>query len=372
MNTHKLITVFVACVWLLPTAVSAETVLRTGDSVAITNDRGVVGDFYGAGNVVTVSGVIEGDFVSLSGRTTLNGQVSGDVLAAGASVDVHGPVGDDVRVLAGEAIVADVVAGDVVVLGGSVNILSTATVTGDVIMYAGQAEISGAVEGNVYGSVGELRINAPVGGAVDVRTRQLSLGDEAAIAGTVSYQSENLVDRSPNAVVSGELLRNDSIYGADDERNPLRTYALIGLALLFSVLLWQLLSRRTLHQVANNALQYSPRPLLFGFLTLLVTPLVIIILFTSMLGSLVGLVLLVSYLLVLLLSLVAMIAVVGLAVFKALNQVDKRTTVGQLLVGVVVLLLLTQIPVIGALLITAAFLVTFGALLDETRQFLQK
>ena len=367
----KQVVVALAFLLVLPLSVSAETVLRTGESVSITNDSGVVGDFYGAGNVVTVSGLIEGDFVSLSGRTTHNGQVSGDLLAAGATVDIHGAVGDDVRIVAGEAVIADVISGDLVVLAGTVKILSTATIEGDVFIYAQDAEIAGPVGGTVFGNIRNIRIDSPVGGDVSVHTGQLVLGENADVSGSVTYTSAHLLERSPNAVVSGEVLRNDSA-SADPEESPLQNYIYVALMLIFAALIWYLLSRQTLHSVVQTALEYSPRPILYGLTALIGLPVLAMVLITSMLGIAVGTFIVIIYIGLLLLSVIATAATLGVGAFKILNQPTKNLTVMPLLFGCIIAVALPIIPIVGPLVLVCVFLVTFGAVVERLVTLLRK
>src|SRR5680860_1466974 len=82
----------VVTVFVFPVLVSAETVLRAGESVSISADQTVEEDFYALGGTVSMSGVIVGDMYSMGGGVTVNGSISEDLSVAGGSVQVHGPV----------------------------------------------------------------------------------------------------------------------------------------------------------------------------------------------------------------------------------------------------------------------------------------
>lgn len=365
MELRKYLGIIVLLLLIIPITGFAETVIRSGESVSISNDKGVVGDFYGFGNVVSMSGIIEGDFITVAGRMTLNGEVTDDVLAAGASVDVHGPVGDDVRVIGGEVVIADVVAGDVIVLGGTVNILSTATIGGDVIIYGGSVEIAGTVGGTVLGNTSQLRLDSEVGGDVQVQTGQLILGDNASVAGSVTYESKSILQRSPNAIVTGELLRNDSVTGQGNSERPYRTEIMMALVLAFAALVWFLLSRKTLHTIVVSAAEYSLRPALFGLGVLLIAPILMVVLFTSMVGTLVGVAVLSAYIFTLLLALTAAPATIGILLLQVFNQPVKKLSAPNVLFGVVMFSLLLLIPVLGIYVAAAVVLLTFGAIVER-------
>lgn len=340
----------------------ASSVVRTGDSVSIFEDQVINGDLYSAAGKVNVSGTIEEDLVSASGQITLGGSVGGDALLMSGQVDVHGTIGDDLRILSGEVTIAEPVMGDVFVLGGVVNILSTASVAGDVVLFAGEATIEGSVGGDVFGTVDNLRIDGQVAGNVDVKVGQLTLGDRAAVEGSVFYVSNTLVNRAQNASVGGELVRNDPVLPLAESN--IRSAVIPMLVLLFSVLVWYWVSRRSLQKVVERALIKSPRPFLFGFLTLIFAPFAISLLMVSMIGVMVGLVALFGYLLLLTLGLVGISAVIGQLLILAFNQPSKYVSLMTLAIGVIGVAALLMLPIVGHVVLVGFMMITLGSMVD--------
>jgi hypothetical protein len=350
-------------IWVLvaPQA-EAKTVLRSGENVSISEDQIIEGDFYSAANVVSISGEVAEDVVAAGAEITINGPVGDDALLIAGRTDVHGPVGDDLRVISAEVTIADPVAGDVFVLGGKVTILSTATIGGDLIVYAGQVTVEGLVEGNVVGTVGELRLDSVVKGGVDVTVTELILGDKANIGGDVKYVSEALVAQSLNAVVGGEMVRSDPIIPGKDFNY--QTILVPVLILLFSVLAWHLVSKKTLGLVVERSLILSPRPIIFGVLGVLFIPLAAGLLLVSMVGSLVGMVVFLTYILLIVLSLIAFSAVLGKLLMKLFNKPKEEISLFTLVIGVVGVVTLVILPGVGQLVILLLVLLTFGAMVD--------
>lgn len=344
------------------TAAQAETVVRTGDEVSIAGDQTIEGDLYSAAGKVNISGVVNEDVMAAGGQITVNGKVGNDALLIGGNVDTHGPIGDDLRVIAGEVTIADVVTGDVFIIGGAINILSTASITGDVILFGSQATIEGSVGGNILGTVDQLRIDAPVAGKVDITVSQLALGDKANITGSVRYISTQVATQALNAVVGGDLVRNDPVIPVQDV--TVRSTLIPVLILLFSTLVWYLVSRKTLNLVVERALVKSPRPMLVGFATFLLAPVVMVALIVSMIGSLVGLVLLFGYLLFIALSLAGVVAVLGQLLMKIFNRPTNTASLLSLVVGVVAIIVLMLLPLVGQAIILCFIVLTFGALVD--------
>jgi cytoskeletal protein CcmA (bactofilin family) len=340
----------------------ANTVVRTGDAVSLAADQLIEGDLYAAAGKVNISGEVIEDAVIAAGQVTLNGTVGENAFIVAGQTSIHGTVGDDLRIVSGEVTIANPVMGDLLVLGGSVHILSTASVTGDVLVYAGEVVIEGSVGGDVLGTVSTLRLDAPVAGNVDVTVEQFTLGDAATVTGSVQYVSEQLIIQSPNAVVSGGLVRNDPILlGA---QSNIKTALVPLLIILFTVLTWYLVSRKTLNAVVERSLKKDLRPVLYGIASVILVPLVFSVLFVSMIGGLVGFVVLFGFLTLFLLSFVAGTAVLGQLLTNTFNQPVQGTSLLSLLAGIIALALLLLLPIIGQITIIVLTLITLGATID--------
>ena len=362
-NKFQIITILVSVFLLSFAVVSASSVVRTGETVSIAEDQVVSGDLYAAGGTVQISGVVEQDAVIMGGKITSNGEITQNAFLVAGGVDVHGPVGDDLRIVSGEVIVADKVEGDLFVMAGSVSILSSASIAGDLIIYAGDAVIEGPVGGDILGTVGELRIDTNVAGSVDVTVNTLTLGDRANVEGSLTYISSQVLERALNATIVGDLVRNDPVIPQGDSQRF--SWLVPSLVLLFSVLAWYLVSRKSLSFVIGRALVNSPRPFLTGLITFIFVPVVIGLLFVSMIGSFVGVVLLLAYLLFIALSLIGMVAILGQLLMLAFNRKSKGVSLLALVVGIFGFILLSMLPTIGELIVFALMVLTLGAIVDS-------
>lgn len=345
-----------------PQVSSASSVIRSGETVSITDDQTIEADFYSAASKIHISGEIGEDLVATGGQVTINGSVAEDAFLIAGRVDIHGTIGDDLRIVAGEVTIAGPVMGDVLVIGGSVHILSTASISGDLILYGGDVVIDGSVGGDVLGSVGSLRIDSAVAGTVDITVGQFVLGDRASVSGDVRYISNELIVQAPGAVVSGTLLRNDPIIPTMDSNIHLTLIPI--LILLFSVLVWHLISRHTLRPIVSKTLTKSFKPLAYGLLTLVFMPFVIVILFASMLGTLLSGVFLFGYMLLVLLSIIALPAVLGQLLSLAFGQSTPHPTLLTIIVGVTGVALLLLLPIVGPAVLFGLMVIIIGAMVD--------
>lgn len=343
---------------------SADTVVRSGNDVSISEDQTVEGDFYSTAKTVNLSGTVTEDAVIVGGNVSVNGEIKKDALLIGfLTADIHGLIGDDLRVVAPEAIIAEPVAGDLFVVAGKVTILSSATIGGDILIYANEVVIEGDVGGDIIGTVGNMRVDSSVGGNINATVNQLTLGDKANIAGSVSYVSSQIVVRAPGTIIVGDLVRNDPILPETQDQQF--GWMLPSLILLFSTAVWYLISRHSLNMVINRALSKSPRPIVLGVITILLAPFAAGMLLISMIGSVVGIALIFAYTLMILLSIIGLVAVFGqILMFAFSKKLDKHASLLSILIGGVGLILLAMLPTVGLAVMIFLVVLTFGAMVD--------
>lgn len=352
-----LIFFFIGVVALIPVA-HAETVLRTSEKVSLLKDQTVEGDFYAAAGTVSLSGEIEGDAHIVAGSVTTNGQIGADVTIFGGTVQVHASVTDDVRVVGGEVTIAKHVGGDVVVLGGVLTILSTAQIGGDVFFYGGEGEFNGEILGSVHGMSDTLRIDGPVRGDVDVRTGMLVLGDHANIDGSVQYQSLSELIRSQNAIVVGDIIRNEFPKQANGARELLIPFLIYA----FSVLLMLAIFRTHLKPVLVDSITHFTRNGLVGLAGVIFVPGLILLSFVTVIGSLVGIVLLFASVALWVVSILLIAFFAGLLMQHVLHKPYDISLLPTLF-GVVVVYGISLVPYIGPIVLFVATMAVFGAFL---------
>jgi hypothetical protein len=348
---------------ILPVSASAETVLRIGENISVQADQVVDGDYYvsvGPLGNTTMSGSVTEDMYAFGGSITVNGPVGKDLTVIGGTTQVHATVTDDVRIVAGEVTVAEHIEGDLFVLAGMLTVLSSATVDGDIIFFGGEADINGKVGGSILGTSERLRVNAEVGGDIDVKTvAPLTLGEQTVVAGSVTYTSREQLSRAPNAVVEGEVVKNQI---QDEPKEVHYKDALIPVFIsLFAALSLYLLFRKEL--VDLSQLIYN-RPLksgLFGLLAVILGPVVSLILIATILGMLVGIAGLALVLWGYVLGFALSGVVLGAILAKLLTR-KLQVSLMWILIGTFALHACLFIPVVGVLFVVFMFALTVGGL----------
>lgn len=353
--------------WLFlvsPFAAQATAVVRSGDSVTLSQNQSVEGNFYAVGSVVALSGTITGDAMIVGGNVTINGAVTEDLAVLGGAVSMSASSTKDVRILAGDVTISKPISGDLVVVGGRLTILSTGSVKGDVLIYGEDATIDGAVGGQIIGNVHTLRVNNTVGAGIDVTSSSLTLGDQANITGDVQYASANELARSPNAIVTGAVMQGTSGVAASDMWSMLKDIAIVFLISLFATLCVYLLARTFVEDTARQATRHAGMKTLVGFGTFAIAPITVGILFVSMLGILVGVIELALLIVLSVVALVLVNAVFGALIAKYLTK-KNQLSVPYIIAGAIVTQVCLLIPFVGPAIIALVFLATSGALVTS-------
>jgi hypothetical protein len=338
---------------LSPTALaqrqgSLQDKFRSGQDVVVPAGETIPHDLYVAAGRARVDGRVEGDLIVAGGQLEINGAVLGDLVAAGGQVTIASPVGGDVRVAGGHVVVSGAVGEDLLATTGNLTLAPTARIGQDLIFGTGQTALNGAVVGSVQGTTGDY-------------TSQGSIGGSEAV--TVQAPPP---ERRPTAL--------------DYVLDQARRYAVI--VLFGGLLLWLVP-----HATESAAAMARERPLpslglgilaVIGFWVALLALLVVMLILAIPLGFLgfgqltattvVG-ALLIGGILAFAFALVVFFvadALVGLAIGRLLLRYTPvgwaERPIAALLLGVLLIVLVTAVPVLGGVLNTVAVLLGLGAL----------
>ena len=393
---------------------------RGGDVVIIDADEVIEDDLYVGAGEFRLDGTVTGDLVVFGGTLTINGTVEGDLIAAGQSVIVEGRVGDDARIAGYALTIEGDVADDVIAAGFSLEGAEASSIGGDVIYAGYQALLAGDVGGDVDVGGGAVEIAGGIQGNVSVDVggtergeslppfynfipnlpavpsvpASLTVREGAEIDGDLSYTANFEAD-VPSGAVAGNVDFNRYVpEEPEEEERPqpspalmvarwafrqlrrLATFLLIGVLMMWVVPGW---TRR----LAKNV-ESKPLPSLgwgvvaiavFGALMVMLviaTVLVTIVFGAVTLGGLAGRLavlggivttsagfsfsLLWRYVTTIVISLF-----VGQMIFRAFNSPAEQNRWWPVVLGVVIFVIVTAVPVLGWLVKLAAVLFGLGA-----------
>lgn len=356
----------------------------SNQSIYIAEDEIVEGNFIKIGNTINIAGNVNGDVIVAGSSITISGDVAGDVIAVGSIIRITGEVGGSVRV-AGSAIeINGEVKHNIWAVGSTVAINEDASVGWDVFSAGASVEIRGPVERSVWLAGASLVIDNKIGKDVNVaidQEGQLTLSPQAEVGGQVVYKAakdEQLV-QNEGAVVTGEIIRKDlNVPNEKDLEQFFGTaYVMFKIFTLFSLLLIglvyvTLVPKATL--MIKDEMIKNPLPSLgYGFVYLVLMPIVILALFITIIGIPLALILIPIYVISLIIAKVFAAFVIGVMILdKATKNKYKKSLVWPLVLGLVVFVIVTSIPVIGWIAKLLLVLWALGGLIKIKKEILKE
>jgi cytoskeletal protein CcmA (bactofilin family) len=340
----------------------------TKDTYVLPTNESVKENLYVASDSISLEGKVSGDVFGLGNSITVLGPVTGDIFLAGSELDVVFPTQGDVRVLGEHVFVASSTAGDVIAFGDTVHIGQGVTVGGDVFVLASKTNMQGVFKGDVSVQGDSVVLEGLFKGDVSVKARDVLIKKGTVIDGVFSY-------RSTKPAVMEEEVNIKTIDFVPFEVRPM-TWGILSfvgvffllktLMCFFAGLVLFVLFRRFIEACATEA---TLRPVaLFGWGLLFVVgvPVIIVLSFVTVVGSMIGGSLASFYIAFIVLSKILSSIVVGIWSFSLFNRdraVIEYMSWKVIAVGAILSTLLMFIPIIGWLIIGASFFVATGTLL---------
>jgi cytoskeletal protein CcmA (bactofilin family) len=338
---------------------------ETGEAVTVAGN--VEEDQYLAGGAVDVLGAVTGDVLAAGGRVSIDGAVSGDVMAAGGSVSVRGDVADDVRLAGGDVTLLSAVGNDAVAAGGRVLLGPAATVGGRAMFAGGNVEVRGRVEGELRAGGGRILVDGAVRGNARLAGRRVELGPNAVIEGDLICYSARPAIIHDDARVMGTISQRPYPGPHPQDRAVevvVRVLLWITLAVA-GVVLYLLFPRFAV--AAGSTLRSAPWTSLgLGFLSFFVIPALIAVLWVSVIGIWLALLVMAFYFILLVTGFLTGVFAVGDGVLLRTARREagpsKGTRVAALLSSLLALMLLGFVPLLGGLFMFAVLLLGLGSL----------
>lgn len=300
-------------------AVNAASVFKTGDDVTV-QEGNIDGSLYVAGNNVTIKGMIDGDVYCAGQNVTVSAVVKGDVLCAGQNVRVEGDIEGDARL-----------AGQNVVLVGTVK--KSATIAGQSL----QVEQGGSVGRDLTATGTQLTLSGTVARDAIINANKID------IKGSVGRET-----------IKDKLDQKDT--QPMGEFSWLATWFYTTLAFLVVSLLLAFLFPRQLKQAGERVDDHPVQTFFTGLALSIIAPVVIVLLFLTLIGIPLAILLILVWVLFLFIS----GPIAGFALGKLLLR-NKGGVVVTALVGGAALFTLYFVPLLGVLIALLAPCFGLGA-----------
>lgn len=326
------------------------------EKTLVAKEHTIDGSAYLAGTTVLVDGTIKGDLYCAGTTVVISGTVEGDVLCGGSDVTIGGTVKGDVRAAGANVIVKGAVAGNATLAGSNVTIVSGAQIGGDVTGGSSSLTIDGTVGRDMTLGAETFLLNGTITRDVNAALSVATFGANASVGGNLNYTGQNEV-QIPQGVVHGNVAftQQEKSKGSSAV-NPLTWGAWFVALLVVLAVLMTLVMPKYVHEASTASPQSALIAFLAGLAVLILTPIAAVVLMTSVIGILAGLVLLVVWSLVMLLASVFSAYYIGTLVLrKRARNAIVVAAIGALILGVVLL-----IPVLNAFVAIVSLCVGIG------------
>lgn len=349
---------------------------KPATSSLLTKNETVNHDYLVAKDNVTISGTVNGDVYAAGGNLNIDGTINGDLLVAGGNITISGVVKNDVRVAGGDITFTNAkVGGNVTALGGQIDIDDTTSIAGSLTGTGGKYKVMGHIGKGVTLGAGQATFGNSIGGDVNAGVGQLSFLPKAQVSGNVNYWSDNEASFAGSASVSGTVKQyppnNNHVNSRAITTGILGTIFFVKIADILVLLIVGLLLFALFPIYFKNASVYITTHFwmaaLIGLIAIIITPIIIGLLFFTVIGIPLAIFLMVVYLFALWIARIFPILAIGQFVF---TKSGRKTNPGwAYVVGLVIFIILELIPIVSTITDILVLLTGFGTLLSLKRNY---
>lgn len=350
-----------------PNAFAAQ--IQTGLEI-YSNQQIIADNFYVAGGNVLLNNEFNQDVVVVGGEVVIDGLVKGDATILGGNSNILGEIQGDLRIIGGEINLQGKVSGDLVIFGGVVNLVEGAEILGESILVGVEINQNSYLQNKLKVVAGKINLNGEVNTEIEAMTQRMTFGSNAKILGSLKYYAPFRAEQISGAEVSGNVIFN--------EIQTIRETGVVKSTILNLLTFWIILRFITTLIVAflliyifrvftqeTNDLAISSflKCLLYGLLSLFVIPLIILILFISLVASPIGFLILLVYLFIFIIAPSISGIFIGTIISRLLKkEKENNVSFSNATIGIVFLTLLQFIPYVGNLIRFIFTLVAVGAI----------
>ena len=360
------------CIFLVLTiSYVSEGKIFVGEKFTLNKEQTIKEELFVVAEQMFIHGKVENEFIGLAKNLYINGLINGDIIGAGLHQEFDGIGKNDLYML-----------GETIKLKGDIH--GSATVFGKEITF-NDVSIGGNLRAGadniiLKGNVGEKTVlfgnELAVSGKFKdlvVYGKKISLGDNTLIDGDFVYHFNEEMLIPPGVKINGQVKWEKPV-SAKLKKKTIRSrfrklFSFLSLLIPFLVMLIF-----TPNLLSQTVLLVGEKPLQcigFGIGLLIFIPVVILIIFLTIVGAPLGLIATSIFLSLLYLSRVFPAIFIGR---KILNKMPERkdTWILSTIIGIFIFTIFISIPRIGMLLNLLFLFFGFGALISGRIQFFKK
>lgn len=376
---------FIALTVALPVFATGN-IKNTEENVVVSENELVPYNFVSTGGMVDFQGEAQKDVIVAGGTVNISGPVHGDVIVGGGNVKIDGNVDGNVRALGGTIDINGKVGKNVTVGGGNITLGNDSEVGWDVIIGGGNVLLKGKIGGDVNIWAGTLTLGGEIGGNVATHIAndgRLGILPNTKINGSLSYWSVNELKIPEKVTVGGGVKYNSTFeqVAKKSKQKFLSVYVFGIIISIFSALIIGLiivnLCKEQVNKITEKMLKHPLLSFGWGFVYLIIIPIISFIFLIFIITIPMTVIIMILYGLALYLTNIFVAIFIGSKILKfykrsenkevsqeneSETKVEKSVLMKSMIVGVIVYVLITSIPIIGWIIRLLATIWAFGAI----------
>jgi cytoskeletal protein CcmA (bactofilin family) len=347
-------------------AVASE--FHSNKTITISKTDVISDDYYAFANYVEAFGAVEGDLSAFCYSIEARGNIAGNVNLFAFNIDLDGNVQKSARLFGYTVYQNGGVFGNVLALGNKVTITENATIGRDFTGIGTKIDLDGTVVGNADIKADEVVISGTIDGDVHIKATEISILRTAVIKGNLTYVSPVEAELEDGAVVEGEVSWEElrSAEAKEVSKGVPGFLSFLVRAILFAMTLLTgliiiLFFKKHTHESALQVQKRFPYCLAIGLLTILIVICGSLVLAVMVVGIPLSLLLIALGLLLFYVGKIYVSVALGDWIFKTLSRGEGPGIGVKFIVGLFVLVILFQIPVLGWIIYLLSFIAGMGA-----------
>jgi len=357
----------------LPISSNAAEIL-TDTEVYTDNQKTYFENLYiGAGRTI-VDSQINSDLTVLGGEVLIKNKISGDVFVVGGDAVFEADILGDLRVIGGDVKVSGNIVGDLFLIGGNID-LQNANLLGDVIIVGADVLINSEINNKSKIVAAKVFVNSKITSPIEITAQKLSFGESAILESNLSYYSPQAFIKNENSQINGEVVFNQikNIQDTSFVKQAILNITSFWLVLKFITTLLIAFGLVYIFKVFSTevsmlAIKSPAKSLLAGILLLVFTPVILVILFISLAGMPIAILLILAIMFISIISPSLVGIFIGSWVRKRLNKTaDYLVDFHSAAFGVILLTIIQFIPVIGSFISFVLGIIAIGAIVRYIR-----
>lgn len=361
-------------IFLLTLAFNLEALeIQTGTDFTI---NGIYDENYyvAGGSVLIENGAVFNEDLFIAGGNIRAFGEANDVMVFGGEVSLENYVKGDLRVFGGTVNINSTVDGDLVIIGGEVYLNDSADIRGESIVIGGKVNQSSDINNESNIVAGSVTLNGIINSVAYITTQSAIFDKKGEVVGNLNYYAPQKAVEIDGFKSSGNIVFNE-IKSIDEIGivkstviNLLNLWLILKFITTLVIAFILIYVFKVFSQGVNDiGVRSMGKSFLAGVLGLLMIPLIIIMLFASLIGMPISFLLLLLYIIILMISTPIAGIIIGHLAASLSGKDIKRVNFQNSVIGIILITALQFVPVLGAITIFIFRIIAVGAVLRYIR-----